>query len=100
MKKLIVAALAAIMLTGCTQPVSEDSEYRQYKIIEIKRPKHFRVVVLDMINGSEHRVSVSKHCNKWRDVVLYSEISLMTTRYTYEDGSVRTHINGRSICPR
>ncbi|AXF53074.1 MAG: putative lipoprotein [Caudoviricetes sp.] len=99
MKKLIVAACAALMLTGCDQIVSEKSEYRQYKIVEIKRPKHFRVVVRDMNTGTEHRVSVSKHCNRWREVELYSETALMSTTYTYESGRVYTYIQGRSICP-
>lgn len=100
MKKLIVAACAALMLTGCDPVVKRAGEYRHYKIVEIKRPKHFRVVLLDIESGTKHQVSVSKHCNRWREVELYSETYLIAETITHESGRVSTYIRGASsICP-
>lgn len=103
MKKLIVAALAALSIAGCNPidpVVKSESEYRLYKIVEIKRPKHFRVVVEDTKTGFKQQVSVSKHCNRWKEVELYSTTSLMTTWTTTKSGVTNKRIEGSSICPR
>jgi hypothetical protein len=103
MKKMIAVALAALTLTGCDftkrNVVSNVTEYRQYKIMEIDPPKRMYVTLSDMKTGKIYHEYVKKRCSNWRDVVQFSETALMTQTITYDDGLVRTYINATPICP-
>lgn len=100
MKRLIVAALAALSLTACDKIVKQEAEYRNYEIVDVKPPKRLYVTLKDVKTGFQTRVYVSKRCSRWREIELHSETALMTTWYTYESGETSKHINVNSICPR
>lgn len=74
MLKYISLILMSIILSGCFErPVETERHRKVYEIIEIKRPKHFRVTLRDVETGRifENK-NISKHCNHWQKLKLNS----------------------------
>lgn len=93
-----ILVILCLLLIGCKKAIVESSTIVTYKIIDIKRPKHFRVTLQDQNGRIFQNVSVSKHCNRWREVQLNSQVSLVTD--IMKRGNERwIDINARSICP-
>lgn len=100
MLKNLGVILAVLMLTGCEKPVSQVQQFGVFKVVEIKRPKHFRVVLENTETGTRHKVGVSKHCNSWRELKLGTIFKFNTEVSTYADGSTYTYFfNKQRICP-
>lgn len=100
MKKLFSLFFVATIfsLTGCERAVVESTKVVTYKIIDVKRPKHFRVSLQDETGRIYKKVSVSKHCNRWREVKVGSTVRLTTD--IMKRGEDRwIDIHARSICP-
>lgn len=96
--KVLLTILVAISLAGCEKTVIESSKVVNYKIIDIKSPKHFRVTLQDNTGRVFQNVAVSKHCNRWREVQLNTKVSLVTD--IMKRGNERwININALSICP-
>lgn len=61
-----------------------NTEYRQYEVIGINPPKHFRLDLKDVkTNRIYENVSVSKHCNNWRNLPLHSLFLFKEVTYKY-----------------
>lgn len=65
---------------------------KQFEVLEINRPKHFRVTVLDLANHELfENVGTSKHCNSWDDTGKPRVHSVVTATvhsyYTTDDES-------------
>lgn len=96
-----IVLCSTFLLTACEKPISTTVETREYIVSNIKRPKHFRVDLTDAVTGQVYRdKSISKHCNRWREVEDGSHFYLPTTLDRYEDNTYYFHIDARSICPR
>jgi hypothetical protein len=98
MKKIIYAFIAMLVLSGCEHAVVESREVVTYKIVDVKRPKHFRVSLQDNNGRIFKNLSVSKHCNRWREVQVGSMINLTTDVMKLGDERW-IDIHARSICP-
>jgi len=86
------------MLAGCEVAEVESRKVVTYKIVDIKRPKHFRVSLQDETGRVFKNVSVSKHCNRWREVKLGSMINLTTD--IMKRGEERwVDIHASFVCP-
>lgn len=98
---LILTLMSLLPLTGCQGRYSVESQsFKNYTIIGINRPKHFRVALQDESGRVFEKVSVSKHCNRWREVKLGSVVSLNTVIMTNADGTDRwIDIEATRICP-
>lgn len=80
--------------------IVESTTIKTYTIVDIKRPKHFRVSLQDERGRIFQTVAVSKHCNRWREVKLGTVVQLPTSIMTKESGKERwIDIEARSICP-
>lgn len=97
-KMIYVLVLTVFVLTGCKETVVESSKIINFTIVDIKRPKHFRVSLIDE-NGKLYKdVSISKHCNRWGEVNVGTIVKLNT--YTMKRGEDRwLTIDATSICP-
>lgn len=98
---LILTLISLLPLSGCTGRYSVESQsFKKYTIIGINRPKHFRVALQDESGRVFQSVSVSKHCNRWREVQLGSVVILNTVIMTNKDGTDRwIDIEASSVCP-
>lgn len=98
---LTLGLITLFNLGGCMERYSVESQsFKKYTIIGINRPKHFRVALQDESGRVFQKVSVSKHCNRWREVQLGSVVTLNTVIMTNKDGTDRwIDIEARSICP-
>lgn len=107
---IAIIALASLALSGCLEgPEVYSVQQRQYEIVNIKQPKHFRVDLRDVDTNIIHRnVSASKHCNRWREVYTGKRVFLTETTYRYpaydkwyatRTESWSSRINARSVCP-
>lgn len=54
-------------------------ELHRFRLVDQRPPKHYRVQLLDLEANSYHWVSVSKHCNSWRDNKIGDEYNIMMT---------------------
>lgn len=100
-KTLFLIISSVLLLTGCDKRVVESTEVKKYTIVDIKSPKHFRVSLQDESGRIFKTVSVSKHCNRWREVQLNSIVYLPTTIMTTESKKSRwIEINAKAVCPR
>jgi hypothetical protein len=104
MNKLLLGILASLTITACdsTPNILISSKMVEYKLVGMKRPKHFRVDLVDMSTGNLYtNVAVSKHCNSWDTVQLGTKYTLETRVYISKDKTNQyTNINARKICPR
>lgn len=101
MKKIFAICVMAMALVGCEKPVKETHTYETYRVLEVKRPKHFRVTLQNVRNGyTKENVNVSKHCSRWQEVQVGSEYTLATHIRYWQDNTRSVHIEARSICPR
>ena len=98
MKKILCLIFAVATLSGCEKAVVESRKVVTYKIVDIYRPKHFRVSLEDTNGRVFKSVSVSKHCNRWREVKLGSIVNLTTD--VMKRGDERwIDIHASGICP-
>lgn len=94
--------LGVIFLTGCEphQPDVVESRIRKvYEIVEVRRPKHFRVDIKDVETGRIYKnKSISKHCNHWPKLKVGSRWYF--TEVIYQGKDMRyVEIEGvRSLC--
>lgn len=94
--------LGVIFLTGCEphQPDVVESRIRKvYEIVEVRRPKHFRVDIKDVETGRIYKnKSISKHCNHWQKLKVGSRWYF--TEVIYQGKDMRyVEIEGvRSLC--
>lgn len=101
MKVLGLMFLVIVSLTGCEsrQDLVINSVTKTYKIVEIKRPKHFRVSIEDVKTGETfNNLSVSKHCNNWRELELGSLWSFKEVTYQGVDGQYRKIEGVKGLC--
>lgn len=105
MKRLLIGITLAGMLTGCDmfeQREITGSHVETFKIVDLRRPKHFSVELQNVRTGARHWQSVSKHCNRWNEVKIGSLWDINVVEYKYPKsqryGSYLTGTN--SICPR
>lgn len=100
MKKiqLLMLLISSLVLTGCEKTVVESQSIKSYTIIEIKRPKHFRVSLKDKDGRVFKNVGVSKHCNRWKEVQLGTVVELNTKILKRGDERWQ-EMETRSICP-
>lgn len=75
-------------------------ERRTYEVVGIKRPKHFRLDLRDVVTGRVYEnVSVSTHCNAWEKLKMNSRWDMTTTVYVYEISRRFTiDINAKGVC--
>jgi hypothetical protein len=97
---LMIASV--ILLTGCEprQPDPVESRIRKvYEIVNINRPKHFRVDIKDVETGRVYKnKGISKHCNHWQKLKVGSRWYF--TEVIYQGKDMRyVEIEGvRSLC--
>lgn len=99
----VAVIVAGVALAGCFErPVIHEQGYQEFEVVGIDRPKHFRVDLKRVVGGAVYKnVSVSKHCNRWREVYIGQRFKLLETTYHYkESGRFSTHIEARPVCPR
>lgn len=114
-KKVLTLCLAGLMsmtLVGCdafTGKVVKE-EGRDYEIIHVKRPKHFKVDLRDVKTGEVfNSVYVQKTCPSWRRLKVGSVWTFKYTEKRRDSGmivqDVNVNIDGktgqhRSLCSR
>lgn len=103
MKPIILTVLISVfLLTGCEprQPDTVESRIRKvYEIVDIRRPKHFRVDIKDVETGRIYKnKGISKHCNHWQNLKVGSRWYF--TEVVYQGKDMRyVEIEGiRSLC--
>lgn len=78
-----------IFSTSCVEHKHYDyTETRKFEILEINPPKHFKVTLRDIeCDIIFEDISVSKHCNSWRELyvgqVVYLKVGYYTTNNKY-----------------
>jgi hypothetical protein len=103
MKRLMLLC-AVLSLTACDwmeSPVVHSYQTNTYRVVEINRPKHFRVVLENVKTGERRKVSVSKHCNRWRELQMGTQFTFNEVTYVYpKKQTYFTQLqNTRIICP-
>lgn len=92
MKKLLVV-LAALTLTACAPARDEGelvkTEFLEYEIIEMNRPKHFSVTLRNVKTGDVFNdIGRSKHCNWHNNWKIGDKITVKSRFYKKPDGLV------------
>lgn len=88
MKALIFLTIVTFLI-GCGECKHyEYVETRKFEILEINPPKHFKVSLRDVESDIVFEdISVSKHCNSWRELyvgqIVYLEVGYYTTNNKY-----------------
>lgn len=99
---MLTLILSVIFITGCKPPqpdVVESRTRKVYEIVEVRRPKHFRVDIKDVETGRIYKnKGISKHCNHWQKLKIGSRWHF--TEVIYQGKDVRyIEIEGvRSLC--
>lgn len=88
-----------VLLTGCEKTVVESQSIQTYTIVDIKRPKHFRISLKDNTGRIFKDVAVSKHCNRWREVKVGTVVQL-NTMILKKAEERWMKIQAQEICPR
>lgn len=92
--RIFIVLIALILVVGCA-PAPKDiikEEFRQYRITNIDRPKHFHVNLVDVNNGQVlTKQGRSKHCSNWRQNTVGDIIVVKTRYYRQDDG--KTYID-------
>lgn len=103
MRCLFLSIIATtIMLVGCEprKPDPIESSIRKvYEIVEVRRPKHFRVDIKDVETGRIYKnKGISKHCNHWQKLKVGSRWYF--TEVVYQGKDMRyVEIEGvKSLC--
>lgn len=98
---VVATLISAVILSGCNPLVPTEkisSEQKSFTILAIDPPKHVYVDLKDE-NGQEYKhVYVSKHCNKWRTIVIGSKINLEVAQYKKGE-ETWSKIIARPVCP-
>ena len=68
--------------------ISVEDRIESFELVEVDPPKHFYVRLLHLPSHELHRVFISKHFNRWREIKLHSKFELTVREKTYEDGVV------------
>ncbi len=90
MNKLICISFFLILLSGCDAAVVLKSVEKEYEVIEIKRPKYFKVTLKDKVTGETYsRLSVSKRCSSWNklkigDTLKFKEVTYRRANDVYK----------------
>lgn len=99
MNKFILA-LVCLTLLGCSKsehPSKVTTEFKttSVEVIDINRPKHFRVHIKAMDGSINRRLRSTKHCSNWRNIeygVIY-ELEYQTSTYYDSSGNVLKTVN-------
>lgn len=91
--KLISIIFVTLLVSACNsslidpdETVIVKEEIREYEVVEINRPKHFSVTLLDVqTHKLFHNHSRSKHCNNWRKNKLHEIVRIKTVYYKYKN---------------
>jgi hypothetical protein len=104
--KRFALLLAVLSLTACDMdwmesPVVHSYQTNTYRVVEINRPKHFRVMLENVKTGERRKVNVSKHCNRWRELQMGTQFTFNEVTYVYpKKQTYYTEIQNRQkICP-
>lgn len=98
---LLIAVLSLAACDAMERPVYQSQQVNVYDVVDIKQPKHFRVVLENVKTGERRQVNVSKHCNRWRELKLGTRFQFVEVTYVYPS-SQKTFSdieNVKSICP-
>ncbi len=91
MNKLICISFFLILLSGCDAAVVLNSVEKEYEVIEIKRPKYFKVTLKDKLTDEIYsRLSVSKRCSSWDklkigDTLKFKEVTYRRANDVYKE---------------
>lgn len=104
MKRLLIGVALAGMLTGCDmfeQREITGSRVETFRITDIRQPKHFRVELQNVRTGRKQWESISKHCNRWREVKIGSLWDINVVDYKYPKSQrYGSYMTGtQTICP-
>lgn len=89
--KFLTLVFLAFFLLGCA-PRAEVAmtETRQYILLDIDPPKHFKITIQDKISGQIYRdLRVSKRCSAWRSAKINNVYDFKLTTYV-KDGRTFT----------
>lgn len=103
MKRLLLLC-AIVSLAACERserPVFHSQQINVYDVVDIKSPKHFRVVLENVKTGERRQVNVSKHCNRWRELKMGTRFQFKEVTYVYPTSQrfFSEIENVKSICP-
>lgn len=84
MFKHIIAIFACIFLFGCELPKEIKRVEKTYEIVEIKKPKRFKVSLKDVETGVIYKMErVSKRCVSWDKLKIGSKWKFEEVTYQY-----------------
>lgn len=69
---IVLAVAASLSACGVSEPDGETVGYENHalRIVDVNRPKHFNVDVVDERGNRYNRVARSKHCANWRSMAV------------------------------
>lgn len=91
--------IATLVAMQPPPPVVVEVHMVEYTITKTYPPKHFMVDLTDQYGATNRAVAVSKHCNRWQEVVIGSKIKLPVQIWRDHEGKTSTHIVASSVCP-
>lgn len=103
MKLLIILLASLTLLTGCGfNDTIVSQKLKTYEVIDIKRPKHFKVSLRDVETNQVFKmIRVSKRCSNWRNLKLGSHWQFTEVVKMKEDGSQYAQITDvHTLCSR
>ena len=75
LSSIVMTLMTSFMLTGCHVPKDIGYEMKTVKLVNYKRPKHFKVSIQDVETGSVMSIIyVSKRCSRYHHRVQKGEI--------------------------
>lgn len=101
MLKNLVLVFSCIFLFGCELPKEIKRVPKTYEVIEIKKPKRFKVSLKDTENGTIYKmVRVSKRCSNWQKLKIGSKWQFDEVTYQYGDETYVEVDNVNELCYR
>ena len=100
---MTIAMLAGLVaLTGCSHGEVVETTQQTFEVTHVDPPKRFRVTLRNVDTGQVFEdVYVSKHCSRWREVPVGTELTLSVSTYRTSASETFQRIDTPyTICPR
>jgi hypothetical protein len=97
----MIIFLVCFSLLGCEFPKEIKRIEKTYEVIEIKKPKRFKVSLKDIETGVVYKmVSVSKRCSNWQKLKIGSQWKFDEVTYKQGDSTYTEISKVNELCWR